>query len=112
MLAVSSGLSFFIRGGFNDWGTANELTSGGGDVYQAVIPVTAGIYEFKVAADDWATVNCGGAANMPPVALSTPTTLSCGANPGNLGITFDADGNATFSLDAANPNNPSLTVTP
>jgi pullulanase len=107
-----AGVSFFVRGGFNDWGTANELLSGGGDLYQAVIPVTAGTYEFKVASDDWATVNCGGAANMPAVGLSTSTALSCGANPGNLGITFDADGNVTFSLDTANQYNPTLTVTP
>jgi len=105
-------VSAFARGGFNDWGTANELVSTGGDVYEAVIPVTAGSFEFKVASDDWATVNCGGAANMPAIALSTPTTLSCGANPGNLVITFDADGNVTFSVDAGNNNNPTLTVSP
>ncbi|MDJ0928762.1 MAG: pullulanase-type alpha-1,6-glucosidase [Gammaproteobacteria bacterium] len=105
-------VSVFARGGFNDWGEADELVAMGGDVYEATVAVTTGTFEFKVASSDWATINCGTAANMPAVMPGVATTLSCGANPGNLSITFDADGNVTFSVDATNPYNPSLTVTP
>ncbi|MDH4013506.1 MAG: DUF3372 domain-containing protein, partial [Chromatiales bacterium] len=101
----------FIRGGFNDWGTGSELTAAGSN-YQTSIIIGASGYEFKVAAEDWSTINCGGADGMGPVPVGTPTVISCGANPPNLAITIPADGTYSFDVDITNPNNPTLTVTP
>jgi hypothetical protein len=101
----------FIRGGFNDGGTGSELTAAGSN-YQTSIIIGASGYEFKVAAEDWSTINCGGADGMGPVPVGTPTVISCGANPPNLAITIPADGTYSFDVDITNPNNPTLTVTP
>ncbi len=101
----------FIRGGFNDWGTGSPLADPGDGTLQVVVPITAETYEFKVAAEDWATVNCGSVNGTPPVVPGTAAVLSCGANPGNLSIAVGADGDYTFSLDPTNPGNPVLTVT-
>jgi hypothetical protein len=105
----------FIRGGFTDWADPpppeTALAPVGDGTLQVVVPITAESYEFKVASQDWAAVNCGSVAGMPPVTPGTPTVLSCGANPGNLAITIGADGDYTFTLDPTSPGNPVLTVT-
>jgi len=102
----------FVRGGFNDWGTGNPLENNAGAIYQGVVTSAAGGFEFKVAAEDWATINCGGADGMGPVQVGTPTILSCGANPSNLSITLPDAGDYSFDVDVTNPNNPTLTITP
>jgi len=105
-------VSVFTRGGFNGWGEADELVNTSGNLYEATVAVTAGSFEFKVASSDWATINCGRPGNAAmPVPLDTATTLSCKASSENLSITFGADGDVTFSVDATNNYNPTVTVT-
>jgi len=57
------GTEVYLRGGMNDWGTANEMVYVGDKVFTAYIDVAAGDYEFKVASDDWSTVDFGAPAN-------------------------------------------------
>ncbi len=98
----------YIRGAFNEWGTASEAHYAGGGVYEAVIAINAGDYEFKVASEDWATVNLGaGAANIVTVGMAFD--LADGG--GNLSITIADVDEYLFTLDAS-AETPTLWVAP
>jgi pullulanase len=102
----------FVRGGFNGWSEDNPMSSTEDTVYQAVVPVTAGTTEFKIASADWSAANCGQShfGNVGTLAPGTTTAISCDDNSGNLVIDIPADGNLTFTLDAAVPGTPTLTI--
>jgi pullulanase len=88
----------FIRGSLNDWGSTLPLkplaplryagTSG-------LLP--AGRIEFKIASEDWATVDLGGASEVA-VTAGQAAALSMGG--GNLVFEVPAPGRYRFELDA------------
>ena len=98
----------YIRGAFNAWGIEDEVHYAGADVYEAVIVVEAGDYEFKVATEDWATVNLGGGSTNT-VTLGTALDLADGG--GNLALSIAESGEYLFTVDAANAS-PTLWVAP
>jgi len=101
--------SIYIRGGFNEWGTADEAHYAGADVYEAVIAVEVGEYEFKVASEDWATVNLGGGStNTVTVGMAFADLADGGAN---LALSVAESGEYLFTVDAANAA-PTLSVVP
>ena len=97
----------FIRGAFNDWGEGNDMTYAGDGVYESVITIAAGSYEFKVASSDWSTVDFGDSAD-PVVVLGEDHELEGGGS--NLQITVAEDATLKFSLDASDPSAPRLNV--
>ncbi|MYA17054.1 MAG: hypothetical protein F4Z28_09940 [Gammaproteobacteria bacterium] len=101
--------SIYIRGVFNEWGTASEAHYAGGDVYEAVIAIEAGSYEFKVASEDWATVNVGaGASNTVTIGTAFGDLADGG---GNLAISIAAADEYLFTIDASG-DTPTLWVVP
>ncbi|GAA0857432.1 alpha-1,6-glucosidase domain-containing protein [Aliiglaciecola litoralis] len=96
----------FVRGGFNDWGEGNAMTYAGDGVYESVIEVAAGTYEFKVASADWSTVDFGSADQ--DVTLGTEKTLSRGGS--NLRITLTEDATLKFVIDASDGEAPVFSV--
>ena len=96
----------FVRGGMNGWGEGNPMTYAGDGVYESVITVAAGSYEFKVASSDWSTVDFGSSAQV--VTLGTEKVLSRGGS--NLQLTVDAEATLKFSVDATATEEPILTV--
>jgi pullulanase len=96
----------FVRGGFNGWGEDNAMTYAGDGVYEAVIDVAAGSYEFKVASSDWAAVDFGSSDQV--VTLGTEKTLSRGGS--NLQITLAEDATLKFVIDASDPEAPVFSV--
>jgi pullulanase len=102
----------FVRGGFNGWSEDNPMSNTGGTIYEAVVPVTAGTSEFKIASSDWAQVNCGQTVfgNIRNLAPGDTTAISCDDASGNLILDIPADGDLTFTVDAANPGTPTLTI--
>ena len=50
----------FLRGTFNDWGLTDQMIYGGDGIYEVVISLDAGEWEFKIASEDWNTVDLGG----------------------------------------------------
>ncbi|WJG07889.1 alpha-1,6-glucosidase domain-containing protein [Aliiglaciecola sp. LCG003] len=96
----------FVRGAFNGWGESNEMTYQGDGVYQAVIEVPAGDYEFKVASSNWSTVDFGSAAQ--DIELGTEKSLSRGGS--NLKLTLAADATLKFVIDASDSEAPILLV--
>ena len=97
----------YLRGGMNGWGTDDQFNYQGGGVYDVAIALTGGErYEFKVASDDWSTVDFGNADGE--VLEGEDKNLVRGA--GNLNITPGIDATYLFTLDAFDPEAPVLNV--
>ncbi|MDT0594460.1 alpha-1,6-glucosidase domain-containing protein [Glaciecola petra] len=98
----------YVRGGFNDWGLASPMEYKGEGVYEAAIEVEGNTeYFFKVASEDWSTVDFG--ENAEPVVIEGEAkTLKRGE--GNLSTTLDVSATYLFTLDASDANAPVLTV--
>lgn len=101
--------SVYIRGAFNEWGTASEAHYAGGGVYEAVIAIETGNYEFKVASEDWATVNLGAGATGAVIVGTAFADLVDGG--GNLSLSIAAADEYLFTLDASSET-PTLWVAP
>ena len=95
----------------NGWGTADEVvfdaTTG---TYAAQIDISAGVTEFKVASDDWATVNLGAAEGENEISLDSPVQLIQNSQT-NFRFDFPANGTYTFTVGPPLTGVPSLTVT-
>ncbi|BBO27638.1 pullulanase [Alteromonas sp. I4] len=106
-----AGTTVYLRGGFNGWGTETPLEYKGARQYQAAMSLTAGSYEFKVASEDWATVNLGamsGSDEDKTVVIGQETYLA--ATNDNLVINIDADGDYVFIVDVSDKAEPVLKV--
>lgn len=104
-----AGTEVYLRGGFNGWGTDTPLIYQGSRQYQVAMSLTAGSYEFKVASEDWATVNLGaisGADADKQVMVGATTYLA--ATNDNLVLTIEEDGDYVFVLDATDKAEPVL----
>jgi glycosidase len=106
--AEAFGADFFVRGGFNGWGSPPEskLINLGDGQYAAAFEVGSGDYEFKIAAEDWSTERTADAT----VVLGTPVTLA--PSGANLRFSPAQQGCYRFGVDvSASTDNPVLTVT-
>ncbi len=97
----------YVRGAMNGWGEVDAMSYDGDGIYSVSITIAAGDYEFKVASADWSTVDFGSSAQQ--VSLGTAKTLSRGA--ANLKISLPKTSTYTFTVNAANPEAPQITVT-
>jgi hypothetical protein len=72
---TSSFTNVYVSGSLNSWsGNANQLTDADGDgVYEGVINLAAGNYEFKFTYDNWA-----GQENLDPATTDSVCTLTTG----------------------------------
>ena len=90
----------------NDWGTSDTMTYDGRGIYFVELDLTAAEYAFKVASEDWATVNFGG--NGEPLTLGeTATMASSGAD---IVINLEKDGTYVFYMDASDAESPTIGV--
>lgn len=101
----------YLRGDMNGWGTDDEIQFESAGTYSIVKNLSAGTYGFKVASEDWATVNLGAASGEDaPVLVDVAETLVQGSND-NFSIQIDVDGDYKFTVQGPNPAAPVLTVT-
>ncbi|MEW9796803.1 alpha-1,6-glucosidase domain-containing protein [Alteromonas sp. CYL-A6] len=100
----------YLRGAMNEWGTANPTTYKGAGIYQVAVALTAGTtYEFKLASEDWSTVNLGAPdGDSSAVTEGEEKVLATSNN--NLAFTPSADATYLFTLDASDTDTPVLTV--
>ncbi|MEP4889236.1 MAG: alpha-1,6-glucosidase domain-containing protein [Aliiglaciecola sp.] len=96
----------FVRGAFNGWGESDSMNYVGDGIYEAVIEVAAGAYEFKVASADWSTVDFGSSDQS--VTLGDEKTLSRGGS--NLQLTLSEDATLKFVIDASDSEAPVFSV--
>lgn len=105
--------TLLLRGGMNGWDESTPLTYEGGGIYRATFALTAANYPFKIATADWATVNLGGLdADSTDVVVGVPRTVIHDANPPNLSLTIDTDGDYDFVIDGRYAALPTLYVLP
>jgi pullulanase len=100
----------YLRGSLNGWGIDDELVYLGNSVYQADIALIAGSYEFKVASEDWSSVDFGTTGGEEMVTISGEKTLApVGAN---MTIEIVDDGTYRFELSGPDSTAPTLIVSP
>ncbi|KHM49658.1 pullulanase [Pseudoalteromonas distincta] len=98
----------FIRGSLNDWSTDNPLMYEGDAIYSTSIELEAGDYEFKVASEDWSTVDYGGAGDTPVVAIDELTPLE--AVGANIALNITEQGIYTFKVIGPDRENVSILI--
>ncbi|MBB1402772.1 alpha-1,6-glucosidase domain-containing protein [Pseudoalteromonas sp. SG45-1] len=98
----------FIRGSLNDWSTDNPLMYEGDAIYSTSIDLEAGDYEFKVASEDWSTVDYGGAGDTPVVAIDELTLLE--AVGANIALNITEQGTYTFKVIGPDRENVSILI--
>jgi pullulanase/glycogen debranching enzyme len=101
----------FLRGGMNGWGTDNPFMFKGDSLYSVALEIDPGNYEFKVATEDWATVNLGavsGDESDREVLLEEPVPLA--ASNDNLFIEILDAESYVFAWDNADTESPLLRV--
>ncbi len=97
----------FLRGDMNGWGAIDAFEYKGNGIYQVAIALTADTdYNFKVASEDWSSVDFG--SDTATVTENEDKTLSRGA--GNLLFTSGLDATYVFEINAFDPEAPILHV--
>ena len=107
--AEAYGVPVFLRGSMNDWAAtdASMFVNQGADIYEVEILLPGGFTDFKVASEDWATVDF---APPNPVDLGVPQVMDGPATPPGL-IEVAESGCYSFVMDASNTAAPILVVT-
>lgn len=91
----------YLRGGMNDWGTSNEfLTTTEAGVYMiSDMEIGAGV-EFKVATEDWGTINAG--TNGSALQINVPYYMEHSSNSGNITCPTDFMGDVQLVVKGGN----------
>ena len=101
----------YIRGGMNGWGAVDMFEYQGEGVYAADIELSAGSIEFKVASEDWSTVNLGNPNDAASNVVIPGEPKILGASNNNLMIEVSESGLYEFMVSGPDGNAPTLTVT-
>ena len=101
---------FYIRGGFNAWGTENALQYQGQGVYQADILVPPGNHGFKIGTRDWSREWVPSLNASVAVKPGQPLRLATSAGP-EATLFVRSTATYRFTLDAKQPGAPVLRVT-
>jgi hypothetical protein len=109
-LAHAGEPELFIRGGFNGWGTDNQLTASSDKVFETRILISPGNHGFKVGRKDWSAewvIDPNASVNVKPGA-----TYKMGTQAGPEDFLFvKTTGVYLFRLDLTEPGAPGLRVT-
>ena len=97
----------YLRGSLNDWSTDNPLIYAGDAMYSTSMTLEAGDYEFKVASEDWNTVDYGGSGDAPVAVLGEAALLE--AVGANIALSIPTAGDYRFTVQG--PDLSKLTVT-
>lgn len=105
---------FYLRGGFNNWGTSNELTQVAKNTYQTKVNVGLGIHEYKISTQDWQTQLMNNDRSQAVVDIQGVNQKSFSLA---INATEDADlllvesaGEFQFTLDMSNAKQPHLAI--
>ncbi|OAJ95797.1 pullulanase-type alpha-1,6-glucosidase [Vibrio bivalvicida] len=86
----------YVRGSMNGWSTGSEMQYKGEGVYSFNGYLTPGVYEFKLASEDWSTVNLG----FGSFTLADGSVTLEDAGNGNIKVTVTKQGVYDFTLNA------------
>ncbi|MCW8108863.1 pullulanase-type alpha-1,6-glucosidase [Alteromonas ponticola] len=99
----------FLRGTMNGWGTDNPLIYHGNGRYTVSRGLNEGSYNFKLASQDWSTVNIGVTTTGQEIVLNTPWDMVNGDSH-DVTVVIPYAGNYLFEIDATEPFTPRVTV--
>lgn len=99
----------FVRGSMNDWGVSDQMQFDGSKLYSVELNLSAGSYEFKIASEDWATVDLGAGEQGNSVVPGERLTLA--AVGGDLSLNITESGNYLFELIGPSTSSPDIRVT-
>jgi hypothetical protein len=102
--------AFFVRGGFNAWGTGNPLRHTGHGVYEADIVVSPGNHGFKLGTRDWSREWVPNPEASVAIQPGQPVRLATRAGP-EATLFVRSTATYRFTLDAKQPGAPILRVT-
>lgn len=104
----------YVRGSMNDWGATDQMTFDGVASYTLDLDLAAGDYAFKVASEDWATVNFGNPGEDQFINLNRNASLIGGEESQNINLTIAEDGAGMYRFDFTiiDPASPILKVSP
>lgn len=95
------GTAVYLRGSMTDWGISTAFNYDGGRIYSVATTVTADTHFFKVASEDWSTVNLGAAAEDDTV-VELGVEKALDTTDFNLEITIDTEASYVFIFDMVN----------
>ncbi|XOV77688.1 MAG: alpha-1,6-glucosidase domain-containing protein [Aestuariibacter sp.] len=99
------GTTVLLRGSMNGWGESDAFVYEGEGVYSIALDLEVGNYEFKVASNDWETVNFG--AND---AISEGSQIGLESGAGNINLSIAEQATYVFTLYAGDSENVSLSL--
>ncbi|NDW15525.1 DUF3372 domain-containing protein [Alteromonas genovensis] len=100
----------YVRGGMNGWEAVDRFSYLGAGDYVAEVELSAGAVEFKVASEDWSTVNLGNPNDSATNAVSVGTPKILGSSNNNLMIDVAEAGLYEFKVSGPDGAMPTLTV--
>ncbi|WP_371373114.1 alpha-1,6-glucosidase domain-containing protein [Thalassotalea aquiviva] len=101
----------YVKGEMNGWSENDAMTYVGNSTYTLTLSLEAQSYQFKVASQDWSTVNLGAvAAEDAEVFLNTSEALVQDSQT-NFMIEISEAGDYLFTVTGPDPLNSTLTVT-
>ncbi|MDN3651614.1 DUF3372 domain-containing protein [Thalassotalea ponticola] len=101
----------YVKGEMNGWSENDAMTYVGNSTYTLTLMLEAKSYQFKVASQDWATVNLGAtSADDADVYLDTAEALVQDSQT-NFSIDISEAGEYLFTVVGPDPLNSTLTVT-
>lgn len=112
-LDIWNGTAVYVRGSMNGWGTdaGSQFEYQGGGIYTVAIPLTSGTVNFKVGSDGWSPVDLTAPEGETDLQLGVPVSLTTRSGLGtDMTLNVSADGTYLFTVNAANPDAPTLTV--
>ncbi len=98
----------FVRGTMNNWEAVDQMEFDGSKRYAVTIELQAGSYEFKVASEDWNTVDFGAGSQGNSVVLGQRLTLAPVG--GDLSLVITEGGSYQFELLGPDPQSPQILV--
>lgn len=104
-------VDLFVRGSFNGWGTGHQMKfEAKGNTYVAQVELVPGGHDFKIASEDWTTVDLG-AADDGVVELGVPEPVMP-VSFSNLYLYVAEAGVYSFTIDTTNMAALAVTVAP
>jgi pullulanase len=98
----------YVRGSLNGWGTDNMLEYQGNSTYIMEREVTAGDYEFKIASEDWNTIDLGAPAELETLMVDQAIVMQPVGD--NINLTISEDATYRFTLTGPDAKAPNLII--
>ncbi len=102
----------FLRGSMNEWSTAASAVEISPQLFAVELDLEAGNHEFKLASEDWHTVDLGVAGAAPDFTADTNAAPVALVQHGmNIRLSLKRAGKYRFVVDATGEHGPFLQIT-